>query len=721
VFYRLGIFSAKYRWPIILTWALVFLVSLSVLPRVASQLKGGFGDIDTESRRALDLLEDRFGASESTLIVVFSSPLMTTEDPAYRAEMEKVLTPLRGRPDVGEITTFYDGGTPSQVSPDGKTTYALVPLRLSIDEAIESFPQLEDSLGEGDLEVWTTGGVAIFSDINKASERDLRRGEIIAIPLVLVALVFVFRGLVAASIPVAVGAISVSAALALLYFVAQVTDVSIFALNIVSFLGLGIAVDYSLLVVSRFREEINRHPKEEAVAHTLATSGKTILFSGLTSMLGLSSLLLFDVMMLRSLGLSGVLVIMVSLLVALTLLPAILAVVGDRVNALPVLPNRGAGKSYWRRLSLGVMRRPLLVAIPLLVFLVALGIPFLGVNLGSVWATVLPEDVPSRQGWDVVSERMGPGEIAPIVIAAQFSGGALTQENTTQLRNLVETLQSDPRVDRVESLITPNLSDSGARPSGFPSDEALEEFVSGDTTVIRVFSRFTPVADESRDLVRQIRSFDPGQDFSLMVTGATADLMDSIDVMYSAFPIAIIFVVVTVYIALFVLFRSVLLPLKATIMNLMSIFASYGALVFIFQQGHFQGLLGFTAEGVTEATIPILLFAIIFGLSMDYEIFLLSRIKEIYDSTGDNEQSVAQGMEITGPIITSGALILVLVAAAFATADIVIVKALGVGTAIAILLDATVVRAFLVPALMRIMDRWNWWSPQFLKRVIPGW
>ncbi|MCZ6865748.1 MAG: MMPL family transporter [Chloroflexi bacterium] len=721
MFYRLGIFSAKYRWPIIIAWALVFLLSLSVLPRVASQLKGGFGDIDTESRRALDLLEDRFGTSESTLIVVFSSPLITTEDPAYRAEMEKVLTPLRGRPDVGEITTFYDGGTPSQVSPDGKTTFALVPLRLSIDEAIESFPQLEDSLGEGDLEVWTTGGVAIFSDINKASERDLRRGEIIAIPLVLVALVFVFRGLVAASIPVAVGAISVSAALALLFFVAQVTDVSIFALNIVSFLGLGVAVDYSLLVVSRFREEINRHPKKEAVAHTLATSGKTILFSGLTSMLGLSSLLLFDFMMLRSLGLGGVMVIMISLLVALTLLPAILAVVGDRVNAQPVLPNRGVGRGLWRRLALGVMRRPLVVAIPLLVFLVALGIPFLGVNLGSVWATVLPEDVPSRRGWDVVSERMGPGAIAPIVIAAQFSGDTLTEENTTRLRSLVDTLQNDPSVDRVESLISPNLSDGGTRPSGFPSDEAVEKYLSGDTTVIRVFSRFTPVADESRDLVRQIRSFDPGQDFSLMVTGATADLMDSIDVMYSAFPIAIIFVVVTVYIALFVLFRSVLLPLKATIMNLMSIFASYGALVFIFQQGHFQGLLGFTTEGVTEATIPILLFAIIFGLSMDYEIFLLSRIKEVYDSTGDNEQSVAQGMEITGPIITSGALILVLVAAAFATADIVIVKALGVGTAIAILLDATVVRAFLVPALMRIMDRWNWWSPQFLKRVIPGW
>ncbi len=721
MFYRLGIFSAKYRWPIIIAWALVFLLSLSVLPRVASQLKGGFGDIDTESRRALDLLEDRFGTSESTLIVVFSSPLITTEDPGYRAEMEKVLTPLRGRPDVGEITTFYDGGTPSQVSPDGKTTFALVPLRLSIDEAIESFPQLEDSLGEGDLEVWTTGGVAIFSDINKASERDLRRGEIIAIPLVLVALVFVFRGLVAASIPVAVGAISVSAALALLFFVAQVTDVSIFALNIVSFLGLGVAVDYSLLVVSRFREEINRHPKKEAVAHTLATSGKTILFSGLTSMLGLSSLLLFDFMMLRSLGLGGVMVIMISLLVALTLLPAILAVVGDRVNALPVLPNRGVGRGLWRRLALGVMRRPLVVAIPLLVFLVALSIPFLGVNLGSVWATVLPEDVPSRRGWDVVSERMGPGAIAPIVIAAQFSGDTLTEENTTRLRSLVDTLQNDPSVDRVESLISPNLSDSGTRPSGFPSDEAVEKYLSGDTTVIRVFSRFTPVADESRDLVRQIRSFDPGQDFSLMVTGATADLMDSIDVMYSAFPIAIIFVVVTVYIALFVLFRSVLLPLKATIMNLMSIFASYGALVFIFQQGHFQGLLGFTTEGVTEATIPILLFAIIFGLSMDYEIFLLSRIKEVYDSTGDNEQSVAQGMEITGPIITSGALILVLVAAAFATADIVIVKALGVGTAIAILLDATVVRAFLVPALMRIMDRWNWWSPQFLKRVIPGW
>ena len=717
MFYRLGIFTVRFRWFIILAWTVIFLLSLTLLPRVSGQLKDGFGEVDTESRRALDLLSDRFGTTEAGLIVVFSSDRLTTKDPAYRGEMEKVLATLRERPEVGEITTFYDGATSPMVSPDGSTTYAVVSLEQSIDEAIESFPALEDSLGQGDLEVWSTGGVAIFSDINQASERDLRRGEIIAIPLVLVALVFVFRSLVAAGIPVVMGALSVSSALALLFFLAQGLDVSIFALNIVSFLGLGVAVDYSLLVVSRFREELKRRPKDQAVAYTLATSGRTILYSGLTSLLGLSSLLLFDFMMLRSLGLGGIVVILVSLLVALTLLPAILAVVGHRVNSLPVLIRLRRDKGYWRRLAFGVMRHPFLVAVPLLVLLLALGIPFLGVNLGSPWASVLPEDATSRQGWNVVAEQMGPGELSPIVVVAQFSGDPLIPENSAKLRGFVEDLERDPGVGRVESILAANPS-SGSR---FPTAEALEEYVSGDTTVIRVFSRFSPVETESKELVRRIRSFDPGRDSSLLVTGATAGLMDSIDVMYSDFPKAIGFVIATVYIALLVLFRSVLLPLKAVIMNLMSIFASYGALVYIFQEGHFQGLLGFTAEGVTEATIPILLFAIIFGLSMDYEIFLLSRIKESYKASGDNSQSVAQGLEITGPIITSAAMILVLVAAAFASADIIIVKALGVGTAIAIFLDASVVRAFLVPALMRIMDRWNWWAPAFLKRVLPEW
>ena len=700
-----------------MTWVLLFVLSATVLPNVAGQLKGGFGAVDTESRRARELLSDKFGMTDAGLIVVFSSDQLTTRNPVFIGEMEKVLSPLRERTEVTDITTFYDGGPPSMVSGDGSTTYAVVSLNQSVDEAIEAFPTINETMGQGVLQVWSTGGIAIFSEINQTSEKDLRRGEIIAIPLVLLALIFVFRSIVAAGIPVAMGLIGVSSALALLFFLAQGMDISIFALNIVSFLGLGVAVDYSLLVVSRFREELKYLPRDEAVARTVATSGRTILYSGITSIVGLSSLLLFDFMMLKSVGLGGILVIAVSLVLALTLLPAILSLVGHRVNALPVLPSLSKPRGYWRRLATGVMRHPVLVAVPLIILLIGLGIPFLGVNLGLPWASVLPKESPSRQGWELVAERMGPGELTPIIVAAQYHRDPLDTTQTNELQGFFENLKKDPAVDRIESIFGPD----GLRDGSGVNAALVSNYVNADTTIIRVYSRFSPVEEETKDLVRRVRSFDPEGNVTLLVTGATADLMDSIDVMYSDFPVAIGFVIAASYISLLILFRSVFLPLKAVLINLMSIFASYGALVFIFQEGHFQRLLGFRAEGFTEPTIPILLFAVIFGLSMDYEIFLLSRIKESYKSSQDTWKSVAHGLEVTGPIITNAALILILVAIAFVSADIVIVKALGVGVAIAIFLDATVARAFLVPALMKIMDRWNWWAPSFLKRVLPEW
>jgi len=385
-----------------------------------------------------------------------------------------------------------------------------------------------------------------------------------------------------------------------------------------------------------------------------------------------------------------------------------------------LFPRRQIQNKYWRRLALTVIRRPLLIALPLIVLLVAMGLPFLDVNLGSPWAAVLPEEAPSRQGWDIVSDRMGPGELSPIILIAEFKHGDSKDGKLREIGDLTEILMSDPRVEQVDSILNPPLGTkehTGKSPLKAISANPAES----STIVLTVSSKHSPVSDESRELVRTIRSMNGTLDYSLMVTGSTATIMDSIDEMYSNFPIAIIFVIVTVYVALFILFRSVVLPLKATVMNLMSIFASYGALVFIFQQGHFERLLGFTAYGVTEATIPIMLFAIIFGLSMDYEIFLLSRIKEVYNATGNTARSIAKGMEMTGPIITNSALILVLVSVAFATADIVIVKALGIGTAIAIFLDATVVRAFLVPSLMRLFDRWNWWLPPFINRIFNRW
>ena len=730
--YSLGVQMVRFRWLVMAVWAIAFLLALGLAPRAISNLSGGFGRADTESRRALDLLESKLGEQESAVTVVFSHDELTADHPDYQRAVEATLAPILARPDVVEVITAYNAPRPGFVSDDGRTSYAVILLSSTIDEALDLYPDLRKELRTPPgFRMWGTGGIAIFSDLNHASERDLQRAETITFPLVLVALALVFGTLVAVGLPIAMAGLSVTMTLALVFLLSQVMDVSIFVLNIASFLGIGMAIDYSLLMVNRFREELPNRPTEEAVGVTLATAGRAILFSGFTSVVGLSGLLLFPFMALRSMGIGGVSVILLSMLLAITLVPAILGALGQRINALSLVRVLPAPRGVWHRLAWGVMRHPILVAVPVMAALLFLGTPFLDARIGAPWASVLPEDAEARLGWEVVERELSPGELSPVAIAVQAPGSVLAPNAIAILYEYTRRLEAKPGVRLVESIVTletdPPLSLEQyqamySAPERIPSPEhreRLADLASQDVTVIRVFTDFPTLSDKDKAFVRELRAEGIGAGFTTLVTGATADLMDANDTMYRYFPWVILYVVVTIYLVLLVLFRSVILPLKAVVMNAMSIFAAYGALVFIFQQGHFGSLLGFTAEGSLETTTPIILFCILFGLSMDYEVFLLSRIKEIYDETGDNTESVAMGLERTGRIITSAALILVLVAGAFATSEIIVIKAFGVGVAIAILLDATVVRALLVPALMRLLGDWNWWAPPFLLRLLP--
>ncbi len=766
----------RFRWWVIGGWVLVFLVSAAFAPRVTSQLKHGFGELDTESRAALRLLSEELGFTESSVTLVFSSDTLDVDDPAYVEQMERAVAPLRQRPDVARIVTFYTIPGDTFVSEDRHTTYAFVELDVSLDEAVDLVEPIRDELGDTELDVWVSGGIALFADLSIYSERDLQRAELITIPLLAILLLIVFGSVVTAGLPVAMGALSVVTTLALVFLVAQATDMSIFVLNIASFLGLGMAVDYSLLMVSRFREELQTRsntvrpriksgagsepvegpstnpantvrpriksgagsePVEgpdttvaSAVTTTIETSGKAIVFSAGTSVIALSGLLFFDMMMMRSLGVGGITVILFSMLIALTLLPALFAVLGHRVDRLSIWRRRTVRGGFWFNLSQWVMRHPAAVIIPTTALLILLGLPFLNVNLGSPWASILPEEAESRQGQELVNERFGPGELSQVILVETSPTSTLSPQNIAANLEFVERMESDPRVVRVDSIYAADLPDmraglitTPAYLAGTPpslSDEAqtaFNELVSEDlrTQMIRVVPVHSPTADETRALVSEIRSNPPGGDMKVLVTGITADQLDNVDSMYSDFPRVIVYVVIVTYIALLLLFRSVLLPLKAVVLNALSILASFGALVFVFQQGNFEGLLGFTSDGTTEATVPILVFAIVFGLSMDYEVFLLSRVKEEYERTGDNTRAVAVGMERSGRIITSAAAILIVVSAGFATGDILIIKALGLGTAIAVLVDSTIVRALLVPALMRVMSHLNWWAPRWLR------
>ena len=727
--YRLGRLMVRLRWWVIAFWAVVFIGSLSLAPRVTSALKSGFGEAETESRTALKLLGEKLDIQESTITLVFSSDDLLASDPQYIQQVKSSIAHLENNPHVVRVVTFYNTQNPNMIASDGRTTYALVFLDTDIDASVDMFPQIRSALKPGDLKVWATGGIAIFSDLNLASKRDLRRAEIITLPIVLVALVIVFGSVVAAALPMTMGVISVAVTLALVFVLAQYTDMSIFVLNVASFLGLGMAVDYSLLMVSRYREELSRRGVQEAIVVTCGTAGKAIVFSALTSVIGLSGLLFFEFMMLRSLGIAGITVILFSLLLALSLIPALLAVLGPRVNSLSVIPQRMEGGRFWLRLSGWVMKHPVVIVILVTSVLLLSGVPFLGVKLGSPWASILPEDAESRRGWEVVAEKFGPGELVPIILVSTSETSVLSPENTGAAYDFAQRISRDPRVTRVDSIVTLDsdvtreqyqLLYSSPSPEALAGPEigiALDNLTSDsrDTSMMSIISSYHPVSDESKALVEDIRAATPEGDLKTYVTGATPELMDTVDKMYSDFPKVIAYAAVATYLALFWLFRSVVLPLKAVLMNVMSILASFGALVFVFQQGHFERLLGFTAEGFTEASVPILMFSLVFGLSMDYEVFLLSRVKEEYEATGDNTRSVAVGMQRSGKIITSAAFILVLVAAGLAMGDILIVKALGFGTALAIFIDATIVRALLVPALMRIMSDLNWWAPGFLK------
>jgi len=737
VFAGLGRVAARRRWLIIAAWVVLLVAALPFVRRVAEPLQvGGFSSPETEAARARAVLERELGFAPSTMVVIFRSERPAASEPAFAEQVEATLAGVPALPFVTDVILPSDD--PNLVSDDGDTAYALVGLDLPPEEAQRLVPEFEAALAPPrDLDVLVAGAPAFYEDIELVSQQDLRRAEVIAFPFALVALLLAFRSVAAAVVPLAVGGAGVAGILLALYWTAHVADLSIFVLNLATMLGLGLAVDYSLFVTSRFREELARRPGDTAgaVEATIATAGRAIFFSGLTVLIGLLGLTLFPFMFLRSVGVAGVIVVVFSVLAGLTLLPAILAVVGPRIDRWSVRFRwrRGqrvqTGGGFWATLSRRVMARPWLTLLPTLAFLVLLGTPFFRANISSPDATILPTDLPSRQGFDILVAEYGAGEISPLVLVVQSPTSVFSRENLGALYDLGRRLADDPRVARVQSIVptTPGLSREQAlglvgvqrRLADLGFDPGIGRLANDGTAAILAYTRYLPNDERNKDLLRDLRTTPVGGDLRLLVDGGTAEIVDVVDLMYADFPRVVALIVAATYLILLVLFRSVLLPLKAILMNTLSILASYGALVWIFQEGHLSRFLGFTPLGFVEASLPVIMFCVLFGLSMDYEVFLLSRVREEWERTHDNAAAVAAGLQRSGRIITSAALIVVVVTASFVTADVVLIKALGLGIALAVFLDATVVRALLVPATMRLLGEWNWWLPSPLRRVLP--
>jgi RND superfamily putative drug exporter len=739
LFDRLGRFVVRRKWWVVGAWAVVLLAALPFAPRAPSVLSaGGFILDDLESARAKALLEDELGLPPSALVVVFHSDSLDAGTPEFEVAAAQAMRDIPDAPHVARVLSHLLA--PRQVSADRHTAYDVVLLDLPPDDSPDAVPILEERLGDAPgLEVALAGGPAFYGDVQRVSEDDLRRSEVISLPLAAIALLLVFGSLVAAGVPLAVGGAAVLVALATIFFLASLMPMSVFVLNLATLLGLGLGVDYSLLMTSRFREELTaRGGREEdvpdAVRATVATAGRAVFFSGLTVLLGLLGLVLFEFMILRSVGIAGAIVVGLAVAAALTLMPAILAIVGTRIDRFAIrrvavgAPTDGR----WAALARAVMGRPVAVLIPTLALLLLLGAPFLHVHFNAPDASILPADVPSRASFDLLREEFGEGEFAPIALAIRTNGPATSPDNVAELYDYSRRLAADPRVTRVTGLV-----DVDARltldqyqllygsPNGPPDRfvrEALAATTKGDLTSFTLYTPYGPNRSEARSLVSDLRRdgspLAPPDGMTVLVGGGAADVDDVVSRVSADFPRTALFILVTTYAVLFLLLRSVVLPLKALVMNTLSIVASFGALVWIFQDGNLSAPLGFEPLGFVETTQPVILFCVLFGLSMDYEVFLLSRMKEVWDRTGDNVEAVARGLERSGRIVSSAALIVVVVASSFAFADIVLIKALGIGVAVAVALDATVVRALLVPATMRLLGKWNWWIPARLERIV---
>ena len=688
---------AQERGKLVAALAIVFfLVAGALGSGVADKLDPyGADDPETETVEAAERLE-RAGHRQVSLVVLLQDSPADT--PSTDRLAGRISARLSRDPDVAQVAGY--GANSRQldfVALDAKSVYMAVSLKPTDDRRQQEAGERIAEMLSDEPKVLVGGPALAQAQVNDQVESDLKRAEMLAFPLLFLLSLLFFRSLVAAALPLLVGGLSIIGTFFALSIAAELGSVSIFALNLTIGLGLGLAIDYSLFVVSRYREEIAKDgPGLPAMRRTLATAGRTVLFSSLTVAAALASLLVFPQRFLYSMGLGGVIVALLAAAAALIVLPAVLALLGHRVNALAPkflrqraeAETRPATAGFWYRLSRLVQRAPRRVAVMATVLLLALGIPFYGIEFTSVDAQVLPQDRSARQVDDVLRSEFPPYRDTPIEIV--LTGAS--QRDATAISEQVASLQGIERI-------------LGARGVG-----------KGDRLISAVSA--TPfISDSSRETVKAIRDIETPPGVSLQVTGSTADFVDFQSSLAHHLPLAVAIVILATLAILFLMTGSVILPIKALVMNILNLSAVLGILVLIFQDGRLEALLAYDSQGALEQTMPVLLFALAFGLSTDYGVFLLSRIKEARDAGASNSDAVAMGLERTGRIVTAAALLFAIAIGAFATSEIVFIKQNGLGTALAVLLDATIIRAFLVPSLMELLGEWNWWAPQPLRRL----
>ena len=707
---------------------------------IAGLLTGGqpinASNYDVESVRASNLESAQLPSTTgSSFTLILTSSHLTFGQPALESAVNSAIATLRGDSRVSALATPFTAAAasvPPMVSTDKHSVLVQVGLKIDFSQARAEYAAIRGEVASPSLAITATGNVPLASDFDTYLASDLRRSEVVSLPLALILLVIVFATGVAALLCLGVGVFAVLGGVGAALALAHAIDISTYAVNVVTLVGLGIAIDYSLFIVTRFREELaSGHSVEDALGTTMATAGRAIMFSGLTVAIGLSGLLFYTGTALVSMGIAGAIVVAISVLYAVTLLPAMLAILGPRINSIrvPILQPKPFGEGAWHRLATWVMRRPWTVLIPTVAILLLAGSPFLQLQLANSDVNQLPASAEARRGADLLQAqfpRVGQNTISAVVNFQH--GGPTSPANVAAAYQLAQRLSALNGVTGVRSYVTvePTFSLASyqalyAQPkSALPVtvQSVLTTLTGSSIAVLDVANPYFVTSDQAHNLVRDIRAIDSVPGANVQVTGDTAFDIDLVNYMIDHTPLAIGFVLITTLIVLTVLLRSLVLPFKAVMMNALSLSAAFGALVWIFDQGHLSSILGFT-PGPLDPTIPVLLFCVVFGLSMDYEVFLLTRMQEAWIRIGDNRTAVADGLERSGRLVTGAAAIMACVFLAFALASVVTIKSIGVGMAVAVIVDATLVRALVVPAVMRLLGAANWWAPRWLRRREP--
>jgi RND superfamily putative drug exporter len=733
----LGSFIHRRPWLTLLASALFLVVSVLLVVRGGRLAGASIADLEADrAQSVVDAITGR--RDDATIAVVFESSELAPHDPEFTLAIARAVAPLRADPRVAAVMTPDEAPGPMIErlrSREARTALAFVTMRGGVEEGLAAWPELRRKLGSDRLTITCTGKIPFLADLATILEHDLVRAELISIPLALLVLLFVFRTVTAAALPVGVGGLAVLGGIALVLALSHSVEVGQYTINVCSLIGFGVAIDYSLFIVSRYREELAEgQGHRDALVRAMDTAGRAVAFSGLAVATGLMGLLFFRGSYLAVMGVGGAIVVALAVLFALTLLPALLALLGPRIDAgkLPGVSTVRRPGRFWHGVAVAVMRRPVTILVPTLLALLILAYPATHMRVAASDARMLPAGTEARRGYETLARSFPDLAATRVIVAVRFPGGTvLTPSRVDALWDLSHRIAALPHVVRVESIVDPRGGGADEEP---PSKEDLRRaltsptelerplveqgaklIVKDDTTVLYALSDAAPDSAEAEQLVNAIRRERAVGDGTLEVGGQAAYDVDATNFLLSRAPYAFAFVVGATFLVVLVLLRSVLLPFKAVFMNALSISASFGALVWIFQDAHL-----FVHEGhPLDPSLPVLLFCISFGLSMDYEVLMLVRMKEVYERTGDNETAVAVGLERTAGLITSAAAIMVSVFLAFALARVVVLQATGVGMALAIALDATLVRALLVPATMRLLGHLNWWAPSWMRASPP--